>query len=228
MPVSAGKARGTAAGQRPLSGPLSSRFMWSATARSVPVGSLSGAAKPLAAASPRQTTGTTRPTQLPAGCSPRIVNRRPSKGAAGRRSCRVRRRCSAAGNSSSPARRAAGSSAISTSATATPGMPSVAGAAGELGLEILDRPHRRRVDAVQKGEIEGRVVAELEARGVVVERVETRGASRLTRLFSLVQLGDYASFYLALLYGVDPTPARATSPRRSGSSRARSSPSPTT
>src|SRR5665647_3509099 len=47
MPVSAGKARGTAAGQRPLSGPRSSRFMWSATARSVPVGSLSGFAAPL-------------------------------------------------------------------------------------------------------------------------------------------------------------------------------------
>ena len=51
--------------------------------------------------------------------------------------------------------------------------------------------------------------AELEARGVAVERVETRGASRLARLFSLVQLGDYASFYLALLYGVDPTPVGA-------------------
>ena len=51
--------------------------------------------------------------------------------------------------------------------------------------------------------------AELEARGVAVERVETRGASRLARLFSLVQLGDYASFYLALLYGVDPTPVAA-------------------
>ena len=42
-----------------------------------------------------------------------------------------------------------------------------------------------------------------------MERVETRGASRLARLFSLVQLGDYASFYLALLYGVDPTPVAA-------------------
>jgi glucose/mannose-6-phosphate isomerase len=51
--------------------------------------------------------------------------------------------------------------------------------------------------------------AELEARGVAVERVETRGASALARLFSLVQLGDYVSFYLALLYGVDPTPVGA-------------------
>ncbi len=51
--------------------------------------------------------------------------------------------------------------------------------------------------------------AELEARGVAVQRVQTRGASRLARLFSLVQLGDYASCYLALLYGVDPTPVGA-------------------
>ena len=36
-----------------------------------------------------------------------------------------------------------------------------------------------------------------------------RGQSRLARLFSLVQLGDYVSFYLALLYGVDPTPVDA-------------------
>jgi len=51
--------------------------------------------------------------------------------------------------------------------------------------------------------------AALEERGVAVERVQTRGASRLARQFSLVQLGDYASFYLALLYGVDPTPVGA-------------------
>src|SRR5450759_1435780 len=209
MPVSAGKARGTAAGQRPLSGPRSSRFTWSAMARSVPVGSLTGAAKPPEAASPRQAPGTTRPTQLPAGCSPRSVNRRPSKGAAGRRSCRVKRRCSAAGNSSSPARRAAGSSAVSTSATATPGIPSGAGGAGELGLEILDRPHRRGIDAVEKGEIRRRVVAELDERE---QAREPRRPPRLNPLHgdaSRLQLGDYASFYLALLYGVDPTPVEA-------------------
>jgi len=51
--------------------------------------------------------------------------------------------------------------------------------------------------------------AELEARAVAVERVRARGESRLARLFFLVQLGDYASYYLALLYGVDPTPVQA-------------------
>ncbi len=34
----------------------------------------------------------------------------------------------------------------------------------------------------------------------------TRGYSRLTRMFSLIQLGDWASFYLAMLNRVDPTP----------------------
>ena len=51
--------------------------------------------------------------------------------------------------------------------------------------------------------------AALQARGVDVEHVAARGESRLARLFSLVQLGDYASCYLALLYGVDPTPVQA-------------------
>jgi glucose/mannose-6-phosphate isomerase len=51
--------------------------------------------------------------------------------------------------------------------------------------------------------------AEIEAFGVTVERVQARGSSRLARLFSLVQLGDYVSFYLALLYGADPTPVKA-------------------
>ncbi len=37
-------------------------------------------------------------------------------------------------------------------------------------------------------------------------RIPTRGEERLTRQFSLVQLGDWVSFYLALVNGVDPTP----------------------
>ncbi|HTX67664.1 MAG TPA: bifunctional phosphoglucose/phosphomannose isomerase [Thermoleophilia bacterium] len=50
---------------------------------------------------------------------------------------------------------------------------------------------------------------EYEALGVRSELVTARGASTLARLFSLVQLGDYVSCYLALLYGVDPTPVDA-------------------
>jgi glucose/mannose-6-phosphate isomerase len=48
-----------------------------------------------------------------------------------------------------------------------------------------------------------------EGLGVETELLSARGSSRLARLFSLVQLGDYASCYLALLYGVDPTPVEA-------------------
>ena len=51
--------------------------------------------------------------------------------------------------------------------------------------------------------------AEYERLGVAAELVSAHGDSALTRLFSLVQLGDFASFYLALLYGVDPTPVDA-------------------
>jgi glucose/mannose-6-phosphate isomerase len=50
---------------------------------------------------------------------------------------------------------------------------------------------------------------EYEAFGVQSELVAARGDSALARLFSLVQLGDYVSCYLALLYGVDPTPVDA-------------------
>jgi glucose/mannose-6-phosphate isomerase len=50
---------------------------------------------------------------------------------------------------------------------------------------------------------------EYEALGLGTELVTARGDSRLARLFSLVQLGDYVSFYLALFYGVDPTPVTA-------------------
>jgi glucose/mannose-6-phosphate isomerase len=39
-----------------------------------------------------------------------------------------------------------------------------------------------------------------------VIEVTSSGQSRLERLFSLIQLGDYISFYLAVLNNVDPTP----------------------
>ncbi len=55
----------------------------------------------------------------------------------------------------------------------------------------------------------GLTALEYEALGVATEHVVSHGASPLARLFSLVQLGDYASCYLALLYGVDPTPVAA-------------------
>lgn len=50
------------------------------------------------------------------------------------------------------------------------------------------------------------------ARGIIGEfasrivDVRSEGKSRLARMFSLVHLGDWTSFYLAMLNGVDPTP----------------------
>jgi glucose/mannose-6-phosphate isomerase len=50
------------------------------------------------------------------------------------------------------------------------------------------------------------------ARGIIGEfaakivDVRSEGKSRLARMFSLVHLGDWMSFYLAMLNGVDPTP----------------------
>ena len=38
--------------------------------------------------------------------------------------------------------------------------------------------------------------------------VESEGSSLLARMFSLIYLGDWVSFYLAVMNGVDPTPVR--------------------
>ena len=45
--------------------------------------------------------------------------------------------------------------------------------------------------------------------GAGVDAVHARGASRLAQMWSLLQFGDYVSYYLALAYGVDPTPVDA-------------------
>ena len=44
------------------------------------------------------------------------------------------------------------------------------------------------------------------AQGAAVHEWSSSGDGRLARLASLIQFGDYLSFYLALLNGVDPTP----------------------
>ena len=41
---------------------------------------------------------------------------------------------------------------------------------------------------------------------VSTEEIDSEGKSRLARLFSVISLGDWVSFYLALLYRIDPTP----------------------
>ena len=39
-----------------------------------------------------------------------------------------------------------------------------------------------------------------------IAEVWTEGSSPLARMFSLITLGDWTSFYLAILHGEDPTP----------------------
>lgn len=52
------------------------------------------------------------------------------------------------------------------------------------------------------------IQAFLEA-GIAVDSVRAQGDGRLAEMFSLLQFGDYLSYYLALDYGVDPTPIEA-------------------
>jgi glucose/mannose-6-phosphate isomerase len=44
--------------------------------------------------------------------------------------------------------------------------------------------------------------------GVEVTELESMGESALARMFSLAYVGDFVSFYLAILNGIDPTPVR--------------------
>jgi glucose/mannose-6-phosphate isomerase len=63
-----------------------------------------------------------------------------------------------------------------------------------------DEQHRR---VKQRIDVTAELVA---AAGSPVERVASRGASRVERLLSLVMFGDLTALYLAVLNGVDPTP----------------------
>ncbi|HNY84587.1 MAG TPA: bifunctional phosphoglucose/phosphomannose isomerase [Anaerolineaceae bacterium] len=47
--------------------------------------------------------------------------------------------------------------------------------------------------------------------GIASEIVWARGKTKLAQMWSLLQFGDYVSYYLALLYGVDPTPVDSLS-----------------
>ena len=46
----------------------------------------------------------------------------------------------------------------------------------------------------------------LEEKNIAYELIEATGEDVLSQKLSLVILGDWASYYLALLNGVDPTP----------------------
>ncbi len=62
----------------------------------------------------------------------------------------------------------------------------------------LDHPRHR---------VRFRVTREiLDRRGVACEMVSARGQSPLAQMLSAIHFGDYVSYYLALLYEVDPSP----------------------
>ncbi|MCM8780925.1 MAG: bifunctional phosphoglucose/phosphomannose isomerase [Candidatus Omnitrophica bacterium] len=46
----------------------------------------------------------------------------------------------------------------------------------------------------------------LKKQDVEVLEIYSRGEDLLSRIFSLIYIGDFISFYLAMLYGIDPTP----------------------
>ena len=53
------------------------------------------------------------------------------------------------------------------------------------------------------------VAAIIRKLGVEVVEIDSVGELPLERIFSLIQLGDFVSYYLAILNGVDPTPVEA-------------------
>lgn len=65
----------------------------------------------------------------------------------------------------------------------------------------MDHPRNKlRLTATQE---------ELMGSGMKTEEVWAKGSSFLTQMWTLLQIGDYVSYYLALLYQVDPTPIDA-------------------
>ena len=56
------------------------------------------------------------------------------------------------------------------------------------------------------------VTAELLDRsGIAHEYIDSEGQSLLSQMMSLVLIGDYASYYLAMLYRIDPSPVEVIS-----------------
>ena len=61
------------------------------------------------------------------------------------------------------------------------------------------------IQIVQRMDIVHKLIAEL---GIDVEEINAIGATPLERMFYLIQLGDFTSYYLAVLNGVDPSPVK--------------------
>ena len=68
---------------------------------------------------------------------------------------------------------------------------------------LRDKDDHKRVKI--RIEITKSIVQEFAGR---VMEIESEGKSPLARIFSLIYLGDWVSYYLAMLNGVDPTPVK--------------------
>ncbi|MEW5701486.1 MAG: bifunctional phosphoglucose/phosphomannose isomerase [Candidatus Zixiibacteriota bacterium] len=73
---------------------------------------------------------------------------------------------------------------------------------GQLALAVM----RSADDTPRAGIRLDWIVQRLSARGIPVVSLTASGANRLVRMLSLVQLGDYISYHLAIVRGCDPTP----------------------
>lgn len=60
--------------------------------------------------------------------------------------------------------------------------------------------NQRRVDLTKKNFM---------LEGLNTDLVEARGSSRLSQMWTLIHFGDFLAYYLAIIYGVDPTPVAA-------------------
>jgi glucose/mannose-6-phosphate isomerase len=77
-------------------------------------------------------------------------------------------------------------------------------AAGHAVSAVFLEDEEQHPRVRRRMELTARMAAE--AGAAPVERIQSRGGSRLERLLSLVMLGDLVSVYAAVLAGVDPTP----------------------
>jgi len=60
--------------------------------------------------------------------------------------------------------------------------------------------NQRRIDLTKKNFM---------LEGISTDRIRGIGESRLAQMWTLIQFGDYTAYYLAMAYGVDPTPVAA-------------------
>jgi glucose/mannose-6-phosphate isomerase len=88
---------------------------------------------------------------------------------------------------------------------ATVGYQLPKGAASKIRVVLLRSP-----DFSDKIKLRYDVTAELlKQAGVAYDFVDSEGESALAQMMSLVMMGDFTSYYLAILCQVDPTPVKA-------------------